>query len=154
MKKTALIYGALGLIPFVALGMLLPLWPDAWQHGLVYAFNSYSAMILAFLSGAVWGMAISGAGADKPSNGLTVGIVFSLVAVGALLMPLPYSLYMLIASFALLFLLEVVLMFKGIYPFWYTMMRALLTAVVVVCHLFLIYWLNDISVMPMSVPPA
>ncbi|AMG29337.1 DUF3429 domain-containing protein [Grimontia hollisae] len=154
MKKTALIYGALGLIPFVALGMLLPLWPDVWQHGLVYAFNSYSAMILAFLSGAVWGMAISGAGADKPSNGLTVGIVFSLVAVGALLMPLPYSLYMLIASFALLFLLEVVLMFKGVYPFWYTMMRALLTAVVVTCHLFLIYWLNDISVMPMSVSPA
>ncbi|USH04564.1 DUF3429 domain-containing protein [Grimontia kaedaensis] len=146
MKKTALTYGALGLIPFIALGILLPVWPDAWQHGLVYAFNSYSAMILAFLSGAVWGMTISGARPDKPTNGLTVGIVFSLVAVGALLMPLPYSIYLLIVSFAVLFILEVVLMFKGIYPFWYTMMRAMLTAVVVVCHIFLLYWLNDLSV--------
>ncbi|CZF86162.1 DUF3429 domain-containing protein [Grimontia marina] len=143
MKKTALIYGALGLIPFIAFGILLPLWPDAWQQGLVYAFNSYSAMILAFLSGAVWGMTISGARSDKPNNGLTVGIVFSLVAVAALLMPMPYSFYLLIVSFAALFILEVVLMFKGIYPFWYTMMRAMLTAVVIVCHLFLLYWLND-----------
>ncbi|EOD77213.1 hypothetical protein D515_04478 [Grimontia indica] len=150
MKKTALIYGALGLIPFIAFGVLLPLWPDAWQHSLLNAFNSYSAMILAFLSGAVWGMTISGARPDKPNNGLTVGIVFSLVAVGALLMPMPYSIYLLIVSFAILFILEVVLMFKGVYPFWYTMMRALLTAVVVVCHIFLLYWLNDLSVM--SVP--
>ena len=150
MKKTALIYGVSGLIPFIAFGILLPVWPEAWQHGLVYAFNSYSAMILAFLSGAVWGMTISGARPDKPNSGLTLGIVFSLVAVAALLMPMPYSFYLLIASFALLFLLEVVLMFKGIYPFWYTVMRAMLTAVVIVCHLFLLYWLNDL--IAMSVP--
>ncbi|WP_232313434.1 DUF3429 domain-containing protein [Enterovibrio coralii] len=144
MKKTALAYGFLGLIPFVAFGMLLPIWPLDWQAGLVHMFNSYSAIILAFLSGAVWGMTISGAKEEKPTNGLTVGIVFSLVAVGALLIPFPYSIYLLIASFVVLFALEVGLMFKGIYPFWYTLMRAALTAVVVICHLFLLYWLGDI----------
>ncbi|MDD1794025.1 DUF3429 domain-containing protein [Enterovibrio makurazakiensis] len=142
MKKTALIYGAMGLIPFIAFGILLPIWPIDWQGALIHTFLSYSAVILAFLSGAVWGMTISGAKPDKPTNGLTVGIVFSLVAVGALLMPYPYSLYLLIASFVILFALEVGLMFKGIYPFWYTLMRAVLTAVVVVCHVFLLYWLE------------
>ncbi|MBV7300310.1 DUF3429 domain-containing protein [Enterovibrio paralichthyis] len=151
MKKTALIYGCLGLIPFIAFGVLLPLWPDDWHHGLLYAFNNYSAMILAFLSGAVWGMTISGAKPDKSTNGLTVGIVFSLVAVASLMMPLPYSLYLLVVAFVVLLILEVVLMFKGIYPFWYTLMRAALTAVVVICHLFVLYWLNDLTTFGMPV---
>lgn len=145
MKKTALIYGSLGLVPFIAFGVLLPIWPDDWHHGLLYAFNSYSAMVLAFLSGAVWGMTIRGANPEKASSGLTVGIVFSLVAVAALLMPIPYSIYLLIVSYVVLLLLEMVMMFKGVYPFWYTLMRTVLTAVVVVCHLFLLYWLNDLT---------
>ena len=149
MKKTAFIYGVMGLIPFLAFGVLLPVWSLDWQGKLAYTFLTYSAIILAFLSGAVWGITISdaknAAKEEKSTKGLTVGIVFSLVAVGALLMPYPMSLYLLTASFVILFLLEVGLMFKGVYPLWYTFLRLALTCVVVVCHGFLWYWVYDLG---------
>ena len=143
MKITALLYGALGLTPFIAFGILLPLWPSIWQHEIVHTFNSYSAMILAFLSGSIWGMTISCERLSKFNICLSIGIIFSLMAVMALLIPMPYSTYLLAISFTVLFGIEAKLMLPKIYPLWYTKMRALLTSVVIFCHLFLLYWLND-----------
>ena len=143
MKLTALIYGALGLIPFTAIGIFLPLWPQIWKHEIVNIFNSYSAMILAFLSGSIWGIANSCKKLSKLNMCLSIGILFSLVSFAVLLIPMPYSIYLLVISFAVLLVMEAKLMFPQIYPLWYIKMRALLTIVVIFCHVFFIYWLND-----------
>ncbi|WP_235869463.1 DUF3429 domain-containing protein [Veronia nyctiphanis] len=88
MKSTAWGYGAMGLIPFVAIGILFPLWPDSWESGLINLFTSYSMVILAFMAGAVWGASLDEEKSKPGSFGLTTAIVFSLIAFAVAAMPL------------------------------------------------------------------
>ncbi|MFD2178985.1 DUF3429 domain-containing protein [Veronia pacifica] len=142
MKNTALGYGAMGLIPFVSIGMFFPLWPDSIQAGLIHLFFSYSVVILAFMAGAVWGSSINKAQSDQTPLSLTVAIVFSLVAFSVSVMPLSFSLVVLGCAFVVLFSIELFIVARKVYPFWYTLMRAALTSVVFICHGTLWFWLD------------
>lgn len=89
----ALRLGYLGLVPFV-LGVVLVglLRPDAHlqEHLFVVdALSKYAAMIISFLAGIHWGLAMRG-GAPKLDDRLTWGVVPSLVAWIAVVMP-PYA---------------------------------------------------------------
>lgn len=86
----ALRLGYLGLVPFVLGVILLALLrPDAHaeEHRFVVdALSKYAAVIIAFLAGIHWGLAMRG-GAPKLDDRLTWGVVPSLVAWIAVVMP-------------------------------------------------------------------
>lgn len=82
--RVVLVYGLLGLIPFLAppvLGGLFPDWSALAAHGLAL----YGGLILSFLGGARWAMAVR----QPPVNGLTVSLAMlpTLVALALLLLP-------------------------------------------------------------------
>jgi hypothetical protein len=126
--------GAFGLLPFVA-GAALVVGSDVtW---VMHALRYYAAVILSFMGGVHWGLAIAdfGAGAGSGSNWTRLGasIVPALVAwLGLLVMPVP-GLLVTAAAFAILLLGDLLAVRKGMAPRWYARLRLPLTSVVVVC---------------------
>lgn len=82
--RTAYALGVAGLLPFVAGALAAWTLPGALQPGIVHALGAYGAAILAFLGGLHWGLAARG---TRASWQYAWGIVPSLVAWGALLLP-------------------------------------------------------------------
>jgi Protein of unknown function (DUF3429) len=110
----AAVLGGLGLLPFVA-GAVLVVGSDAtWAVG---ALRFYATVILSFLGGAHWGLAIAdvGAGAGSGSSWIRLGgsVVPALVAwLGLLLTPVP-GLPVTAAAFAILLLGDLLAVRRG-----------------------------------------
>lgn len=122
--------GGAGLIPFVA-GVAGMLWPAAlhWPvpGGATAALGAYGAVIVSFLGGIHWGLAMAGSG-ESSTLRLAWGVVPSLIAWPALLLPPAWGLAVLAAALVLCFLVD-----RRSYPAlglaaWLPL-RALLTAV-------------------------
>ncbi|WP_404296176.1 DUF3429 domain-containing protein [Halomonas sp.] len=128
--------GLAGLIPFLALSSASWLAPMAWQVIAVPAFLYYSAVILSFLGGVQWGVAMSLESDDSGGfrSRLALSMVPSLIAWPALLLHPVIGAWVLIAGFLLVRLHECGKMSRELLPVWYQSLRNLLTAVVVVCH--------------------
>lgn len=81
----ALRLGYAGLIPFVAGALLVWLvWPEAHPYATM-ALSSYAAVIVSFLGGIHWGIGFREA--DPPPGLFVWGVVPSLVAWAAVMMP-------------------------------------------------------------------
>ncbi|RTR03816.1 DUF3429 domain-containing protein [Halomonas nitroreducens] len=129
--------GLAGLLPFVA--SLAAAWwgPPPWQGVAIHAFLGYAAVILSFLGGVHWGLALGtlAPGSVAFRRRLGMAVLPSLVAWSALLLePLPGT-WLLVAGFVLLRAFEVGT--TGL-PAWYRRLRSALTLGVVACHLLLI----------------
>ncbi|WP_210394759.1 DUF3429 domain-containing protein [Motiliproteus sediminis] len=135
-------YGGLGVLPFVLLGALLPLWPVAQQPAVVEGFTRYGSVILAFMAGALWLPSVLGQQRHS-RQGLATAILLSLLAFMGSLLPEPWSLLVLAAGFALLLISESVQLWMLLYPSWYWTMRIGLTGMVLVCHLLAAIWLSN-----------
>jgi hypothetical protein len=85
----ALIYGVTGLIPFVGLAAVVLL-SHEWRAVAAQALAGYGAVIVSFLGGLHWGLAMRSRAV--PASELTSGIALSLLAWGALLLPVGYGL--------------------------------------------------------------
>lgn len=126
--------GGFGLLPFVA-GAALVVGSDVtW---VMHALRYYAAVILSFMGGVHWGLAIAdfGGGADRSSSWMRLGgsVLPALFAwLGLLLLPVP-GLLVTAAAFAILLLGDLLAVRKGMAPLWYARLRLPLTAVVVVC---------------------
>ena len=129
--RTAGVLGYAGLIPFVLAALALhgP-WPGAALAAQV--FIAYGATILAFLGGIQWGLALS-PGSQRATERAVVGVLPSLVAWLALLVPASTATTLLAAGFAALLLWE-----RGRRPVagppWYPRLRTRLTLAVLACH--------------------
>jgi len=127
--------GVAGLIPFVAgalhsLGVIgtIPLMPEDYATDGVALILGYGTIILAFMSGILWGFAIK---SDDP-------MLYGLSVVPALLgffNPGEGSdqLIWLMTCFILLWLLEFLYIRRGLAPVWWRPMRSGLQMVVLVC---------------------
>ncbi len=96
--------GLAGLIPFVAgAGWLLlaPAEPMA-----VRALAAYAATIVSFLGGIHWGLVMARAGGAAAGAQLVWGVVPSLIAWPALLLPAAWSLALLAAALVLCFMVD------------------------------------------------
>jgi len=95
-RAMARLLGIGGALPFVAGGLGAWLFGDSeLAHWLLRAVQLYGAVILSFLGGIVWGMALKNPGADRAS--FVISIIPALLAWIALLIPhLPLSLGLLI----------------------------------------------------------
>ncbi|MDX5362381.1 MAG: DUF3429 domain-containing protein [Alphaproteobacteria bacterium] len=119
--------GGLGLLPFAfgAGAALLgdPVWRTVGGHVLL----GYGAVILAFMGGAQWGASMH----HEPgiARRLTLSVVPALAAFGALLLG-PQGLWVLIAGFWGVLVVDMGLARDGLAPAWYPRLRIVLTATV------------------------
>ena len=83
--------GRAGLLPFVACASVAVLGPAAWQAAAAAALSAYAAVIVSFLGGIHWGLAMRQK--PQPSTALLAwGVVPSLLTWPALLLPSAASL--------------------------------------------------------------
>lgn len=131
----ALLPGILGVIPFAALAVA------AWLHidersglapGLARAgLVGYGVVIASFLGGVRWGVGLNHPNMGQQASLFIMSVLAPLVAWGALFMPRPHDLVVLIGCFLVLGVSDVALSTKGPAPRWYARLRIGLTAAVV-----------------------
>ncbi len=139
-----LLLGLAGLIPFVAATAMVWWAPMTWQFIAIQAFLYYSAVILSFLGGVQWGVAMSlePAGSAGFNRRLLLSMGPSLIAWPALLLH-PYTgAWALAAGFLLVRLHEWGRDSRALLPGWYQSLRNLLTLVVLACHAAIIWRLS------------
>lgn len=126
--------GYAGLLPFIGL-TFLQLWPQLFTLTPPFsAFQSYSQIILAFMSGVLWPVLY-----QQSERFFPVWVVsFALVAWFSSLLVPSQQLLVLAAAFVALRLFEVRQKSQLSYSPAYNRLRNHLTTVVVTCHL--LYW--------------
>ncbi len=131
--------GGLGALPFIALAGAAPYLDSAPRIFVVQALVAYGAVILSFLGGVHWGLAIaSQSNADHPElqTRLIVSVIPSLAAWVALLFPENTGLLILAAAIAAMLWVDIRASRTGHAPQWYPKLRIPLTCVVVAALLF------------------
>ncbi len=128
--RWALVLGYAGLIPFVALALAVWWLSPAWGAKCAFGLLAYSATILSFVGAIHWGLAMRDA---SPSPGLLAwGVIPSLIAWIALLLPAPAGLWLVSIALWLCFAVD-----RRIYPKFglqsWLGMRLRLTAVASIC---------------------
>lgn len=143
--KAALLLGLAGLIPFLwgaatLLNTDLGIWGVRTlgpRFAGPFVLLNYGSIILAFMSGVLWGFATKASG-ERAAIGYALSTlpalwVFFTVGAG----PTSSAIY-LIAGFAGLLALDWTFVRQGLAPFWWMRLRLLLTVVVVACLLVLV----------------
>ncbi|MGB8714438.1 MAG: DUF3429 domain-containing protein [Onishia taeanensis] len=139
-RRLPVMLGLAGLLPFLAAALGAWWAPPAWQGPVLGAFFYYSAVILSFLGGIHWGLAM---GRDAPTSAAFRGRVLlsmapSLIAWPALLWGgLPGALLLMLGFIAVRGYEASAAGVAGL-PDWYRELRNVLTVVVVACHLVVI----------------
>ncbi len=128
--------GAFGAVPFVFLALLSTLLAGNIREDVSFALAAYGAVILSFLGGVHWGLAISGQRSDGMVRRLLISVVPSLMGWLALILPEPIGLLVLAAAFALLLVVDLHASRRGEAPAWYPRLRWPLTSVVVLALAF------------------
>lgn len=122
--------GPAGLIPFAApaIGVWV-LAPDIWPV-LLHAQLVYAALIASFLGGLHWGRYLGG---GVPDGWLIWSVVPSLIAWAALILAPFHTLIVLIALFAICFLVDRKAVAAGLWPAWMGGLRKFLTLGAMAC---------------------
>jgi hypothetical protein len=123
--RPVLIYGLLGLIPFLAPAAVAGLRP-AWAGPALGIEAAYAALIISFLGGARWGLAI---GRPAPGLGTTsLSMLPTLAALALLSLPGPRR-YVQLVGLATVLVLQWVwdLRASASAPPWFARLRTLLT---------------------------
>lgn len=89
LPRSALWLGLAGLLPFLATAVLSWTAPGEWADIALFALSAYGAVILSFLGAVHWGLALRAPDAEAAATAprLGLGVVPSLLAWGALLLP-------------------------------------------------------------------
>lgn len=137
--RIAAILGGLGLLPFLA-GALFAIvgGPD----GSATALRYYAAVILSFMGGVHWGLAIADTKGPRSFEGklqLTLSVVPALVAWFALMRPLEASLLLMAFAFLILLVGDMLATLAGEAPAWYPRLRIPLT-IGVILSLLIATW--------------
>jgi hypothetical protein len=135
--------GTIGGIPFVLLALLSTILDVSLREWAHFALAAYGAVILSFLGGIHWGLAIATANPGQ-SNGstfvrLSISVIPSLVGWCALLISGPLGLTLMASAFIGLLLFDWYSSQKAQVPAWYLKLRWPLTAAVVVSLTFAVF---------------
>lgn len=123
----AALLGAAGLIPFMGLAVAGHLAPEPWRLPALTALSPYGALILSFMGGAQWGLAVA-AGERRPRP-YAVSVAPALLAWALLAAPLALGLVGLAVGLVLLLIYDLVTIGRGEAPAWYGVLRSRLTLV-------------------------
>lgn len=135
---SALVLGLAGLIPFILCAAASLLTEGLLQAQAWYALTAYGAVILSFLGGVHWGLAIKTEAAPKPAAltpRLIISVIPSLIGWTALLMPTVPGLIALALGFAAMLWTDLRATRDGLAPQWYSRLRWPLSIIVVLCLL-------------------
>ena len=125
MPRVVLVYGLAGVLPFVAPPLASLVWPEVRDAAAMVAV-AYGALILSFLGGARWGLAVA-----RPAPGIgVISLAMLPTLAGLVLLLLPAQLRVAqLAGLAALLALHFVWDARspGL-PGWYPRLRAMLTA--------------------------
>ena len=132
---SAMALGAAGVIPFEALTVATLVELDH-RYGLPAgmaraALVGYGVVIASFLGGVRWGVGLLIPNRAHAPSLFAMSVLAPLVAWGALFMPRPHDLVVLIGCFLVLCVSDVALAWRGSAPRWYGTLRLILTAAVV-----------------------
>lgn len=135
MKKLPMTITVMSAVPFVALSVVASMrWFEDTTF-VIHTLLTYSAVILSFLGGVHWGVAISNYAFDKHlANRLVAeSVIPSLLAWGALLYAeLHIQLLVLTVLFTSIWAIDSMLVARKIIPMWFFEIRCIITPVVVV----------------------
>ncbi len=135
MPPTAQWLGGLGVVPFVLLAAVSLVADGPVSAHSALALAAYGAVILSFLGGVHWGVAIAGFGPDigvcRISRRLAYSVLPSLIGWGALFLARPLGLMVLAAAFAGMLAFDLRAGRSGELPAWYPKLRLPLTLAVV-----------------------
>lgn len=123
--KVALWLGGLGLLPFVASAVALYLFDEPMHDMASLSLKVYGAVILSFLGGVHWGLAV--ARPEQPSDTqartLIYSVIPSIVGWAALLLPTPAALLTLAVAFVIMLVFDLSRTKAGLAPAWYPKLR-------------------------------
>ena len=131
--KAAIILGLAGVLPFVVFGLLAitlgggsvtPKLADTLLIG-------YGAVILSFIAGVRWGLALTVPNESDQALQLTVSTVPSIIAWAACFMPFAYGLPLLAFTHAAIAVWDIRAMHNGRGPVWYAKLRMILASLAV-----------------------
>lgn len=135
-RHPARLLGLAGLIPFVGMTVAIHAL-DAQRASLVHAQLAYGATIVSFIGALHWGLAMRDAALDATAQwrALGWGVMPSLVAWCALLLPLPTGLWVLAALVPACWWMDALLSRALSLEPWFMQLRTLLSAIVTICLL-------------------
>jgi len=152
--RPAQLLGILGAVPFVLLFLISLAEPSQYAEDASIALLAYGAIILSFLGGVQWGLAITGACTAGPVRAsyrrLSLSVAPALLGWGALLIPRDLGFLILAVSFTLVLFIDLRATRRAEAPAWYPKLRWPLT-VTVVAILVLGALAQHLIVMPGSI---
>lgn len=122
--------GYLGLVPFVVLSLLTAVGPEGWKSWALPGLVAYGAVILSFLGGITWGIAIRAEGDVEKLYALSL-VPFAL-AWCAVLLPAWAGIWLLVVAFLLALINDYAVSQLNLAPPWFRTLRTVLTVVVVI----------------------
>jgi len=133
--RTPLLLGAGGLIPFVALAIMLWILPAGYSATAVKWLLAYSAIILGFVGALHWGVALVHPEVGHGDQGrlMAWSVVPALVAWVALLLPPLAGTVVMLLMFIVQLVADHILVRRFPITPWFIHLRQRLTLVVVVC---------------------
>ncbi|MEO1065995.1 MAG: DUF3429 domain-containing protein [Pseudomonadota bacterium] len=140
--SVALSLGLGGLIPFLASGLLTVTQGMGFVEP-VYATVSlvgYSAVILSFMAGARWGMAVKEHDTFAQTRVMVLSVIPAILAWLSIMLPLTQSIPLLLVMFFTIGIWDILAMKAGGGPIWYAKLRFILTTAV--CVILGIVWLT------------
>ncbi len=129
-------YMYLGLLPF----FICSLGPWVFiEYELILSklFFFYSTMILTFLSGILWALALFSK-IEHRQRHINTAIIFSLWPLVSYFLPITYGVGLMLIGFLLLLFWEKCFI-NILYPNWYHKLRHKITFIVVACHMLTIW---------------
>lgn len=131
----AMVLGAAGAFPFLALSFAAPFVDESLREQTTSVLTAYGAVILSFLGGIHWGLAINAAHAAAEERRLfrrlSCSVVPALIGWIAFLIPPAASLSVLAVAFVAVLCVDLIAARNEEVPEWYPMLRVPLTVAVV-----------------------
>ncbi len=124
-----------GAIPFIACSAALWFTPNQYRGFAASTLTAYAAVILSFLGGIQWGMAVNliDSAPRSARNIFLLSVVPSLLAWAMLLLPEPRSrIVVAIFLFAFLWVIDALLNVQKLIPSWFFKLRSMITVIVIV----------------------
>ncbi|MBO6717637.1 MAG: DUF3429 domain-containing protein [Rhizobiaceae bacterium] len=135
-RKLAARLGYAGLLPAILLALWLFGIPDnhPWRPTTIALLAGYAAVVLSFLGGIRWGIALSEPD-ETASRAFAISVLPALGGWGALFVPPPYTFVLLAVAFAAHGAWDTLTAQRGKMPDWFARLRMQLTAGIVVTML-------------------
>jgi Protein of unknown function (DUF3429) len=134
--RSAFWLGAAGVLPFAACAVqILAAWPLSPRliGPALYALTLYGAVILSFMGGVQWGMAVAQTPSDADARRFSISVLPAFAAWAGLWLGELRGFLLLLAGFVALLVYDLWTVRQGEAPQWYARLRIGLTAAVVAC---------------------